>query len=83
MAMGWHVTVLRQDRRVAVWQAPVDGLRWLDDLVYSGDGRRSRSASRMNGSYKTLERRLKQMRAARRLGLSRRPRNSAWGMRAP
>ncbi len=40
MAMGWHVTVLRQDRRVAVWQAPVDGLRWLDDLVDSGDGRR-------------------------------------------
>ncbi len=51
MAMGWHVCVYRQlsDRqrpaaegdprgaRLAVWQARVDGLDWLQGLVESGD----------------------------------------------
>ncbi len=51
MVMGWHVSVSRQTRRrhrpaanndpkgvrLAVWQARVDGLDWLQDLVGSGD----------------------------------------------
>lgn len=51
MVMGWHVSVSRQTRRrhrpaanndpqgvrLAVWQARVEGLDWLEELVGSGD----------------------------------------------